>query len=107
MARALVTVPRTARRGEPMEVRVLISHPMETGFRPGADGKVLPRNIIRRFICRYNHDVAFAADLHPAVAANPYMSFWLMPDESGVLEFHWVGDNGFTHTETTVLAVSP
>lgn len=107
MARALVTMPLTARRGQVIEVRALVSHPMETGFRPGADGKVLARDIIRRFTCNYNHELVFAADLHPAIAANPYMAFFLVAGESGVLEFRWVGDNGFVHTETRVLAVEP
>jgi len=107
MARALVNLPPTVRRGQPFEVRALVSHAMETGFRPGADGKVLPRDIIRRFTCHYNHELAFAADLHPAMAANPYIAFYLMPDEPGVLEFRWVGDNGFVHTETRTLVVKP
>ncbi len=105
--RALITVPLTARRGQAIEVRALIAHPMETGYRPGADGKVLPRDIIRRFTCHYNNELEFTADLHPAIAANPYISFFVMPDEPGVLAFRWVGDNGFAHSETRVLAVSP
>ena len=54
MARALVNVPKTARRGEVIEVKVLLAHPMETGFRPGPDGAVLPRNIVERLVCTYN-----------------------------------------------------
>ena len=54
MARTLLTVPPTARRGEVIELRALIAHPMETGFRPDANGRVLPRNLIRRFVCRYD-----------------------------------------------------
>ena len=49
MARTLITAPKSARRGDIIEIRVLIQHPMETGYRPGADGKVLPRDLIRRF----------------------------------------------------------
>ena len=42
MARALIHMPEAARRGEVIEIRALIGHPMETGYRPGADGRVLP-----------------------------------------------------------------
>ena len=51
MARALITMPSVAKRGEVIEIRTLIAHPMETGYRPGDDGKILPRNLIRRFTC--------------------------------------------------------
>ena len=48
MARTLIQAPASARKGEAIEVRVTIAHAMETGFRPGADGRVLPRDIVRQ-----------------------------------------------------------
>ena len=106
MARALVHMPETARRGEVIGIRALIGHPMETGYRPGADGRVLPRNIIRRFSCTYNGERVFSAELHPAIAANPYVAFHTVATESGTLEFTWEGDNGFAQTESKSLSVS-
>lgn len=106
MARTLIQVPGSARRGEAIEVRVTIAHPMETGYRPGADGRVLPRDILRRFSCRYNGDVVFSAELHPAIAANPYLSFFVLAEASGTLEFEWVGDNGFAQVERRPLQVA-
>jgi sulfur-oxidizing protein SoxZ len=106
MARTLLRVPTTAQRGDVVEIRTLIQHPMETGFRPGADGAVLPRDIIRRFICLYNNRPVFEAELHPAIAANPYLTFTFVARESGVLAFTWEGDNGFTQTETRALTVT-
>ena len=50
--RTLIKVPRTARRGEVIEISTIIGHPMESGFRPGAGGQRLPRNIIERLINR-------------------------------------------------------
>ena len=58
-----------------IEIRTLIQHPMETGYRPGPNGKLLPRDIIRRFTCVYDGEVIFSAELHPAIAANPFISF--------------------------------
>ena len=37
MARALINVPQTAKRGEVIEIKALIAHPMETGYRAGAE----------------------------------------------------------------------
>jgi sulfur-oxidizing protein SoxZ len=79
---------------------------METGYRPGADGKVLPRNIIRRFSCRYNGELVFSAELFPAIAANPNLIFHTVATESGKLTFTWEGDNGFTQTESIGLTVT-
>ena len=39
MARALINVPAKAKRGEVIEIKTLISHNMETGFRPDNTGK--------------------------------------------------------------------
>jgi sulfur-oxidizing protein SoxZ len=106
MARALIRTPATVRRGEVFEVQALIAHPMETGHRPGSDGRILPRDIIRRFVCRFNGAVVFSADLYPAIAANPYLGFNLRAEASGTLTFQWEGDNGFAQTETATITVT-
>ena len=106
MARTLIHMPASASRGEVIEVRALIAHPMETGYRPGADGRVLPRDIVRRFTCRYDGEQVFSAELFPAVSANPYLAFHLRATESGTLEFEWQGDNGFAQTERMPLKVT-
>ncbi len=105
MASTVINVPAKARRGEVMEIRTLIRHPMETGFRPGADGRIQPRDIIQRFSCHYNGEQVFGAELFSAVAANPYIAFYTLATESGTLSFHWEGDHGFTQTETVKITV--
>jgi hypothetical protein len=54
MARTLINVPRKARRGEVIEIKTLLSHPMETGYRRDNVGNPIPRDIISRFVCIYN-----------------------------------------------------
>lgn len=106
MARTLINAPSTAKRGDVIEIRATIGHPMETGFRPGDDGKILPRNLIKRFSCRYNGEVVFSAELFSAVAANPYLAFHTVALESGTLALTWEGDNAFTQTESVALTVT-
>jgi len=106
MARALVNMPTTARRGDVIEIRTLIAHPMETGYRRGDDGNILARNLIRRFTVRYDGETVFAADLYPAVAANPLLVFSTVATTSGTLTFTWEGDNGFAQTESVALVVT-
>lgn len=106
MARALIKLPDTAAPGEVIEIRALIQHPMETGYRPGPNGTILPRDIIRRFTCAYDGEVIFTAELHPAIAANPFLSFTTVATRSGPVSFTWEGDNGFSQTETATLTVA-
>ena len=103
--RVIVNVPATAKRGEVIEVRTLAGHVMETGFRHKQTGESIPRDIITRFICSYNGVEVFRADLHPAIAANPMLSFTTVATESGTLEFRWTGDNDFSATQTASITV--
>jgi sulfur-oxidizing protein SoxZ len=105
MAAALINVPAKARRGDVIEIRTLTSHIMETGFRRTAAGDLVPRNIITSFTCRYNGAEIFRADLFPAIAANPYLSFFTIAKESGTFEFEWIGDNGFSSTASASITV--
>ncbi len=106
MARVLITLPASAKRGEIIEIRVLINHPMETGYRRDADGQPLPRDLIRRFACRYDGQTVFEAELHAAIAANPYLAFRTVASASGTLVFSWEGDQGFTHVEQRSIVVT-
>ena len=45
MAVARINVPKTAQRGDLIEIRTLISHSMETGYRRDYLGKTLPRAV--------------------------------------------------------------
>ena len=105
MARALINVPPKAKRGEIIEIKTLISHEMESGFRPDSVGKLVPRDIITLFVATYNGQEIFRADLHPAIAANPFISFFTVATESGQIEFKWTGDNGFSQTESAPITV--
>ncbi len=83
MARALIHVPATAKNGEVIEIKTLISHSMETGYRIGVTGTPIPRDIIDDFVCTYNGEEVFRAKLYPAIAANPFISFFTVATESG------------------------
>jgi len=105
MARALINVPAKAKRGEIIEIKTLIQHEMETGYRVGTNGNMIPRDIITDFVCKYNGEEIFRADLFPAVAANPFFTFYTVATESGAISFEWSGDNGFTAAETATITV--
>jgi len=104
-ARALISMPKRARRGEIIEIKTLISHPMESGFRTDSAGRRLPRHIIHRFVASYDGVEIFRADLHPAITADPFLSFTTIATQSGTLSFAWTEDGGATQTETASIDV--
>jgi sulfur-oxidizing protein SoxZ len=105
MSRTLINVPQKAKRGEIITIKTLISHKMETGFRYSNVGEAIPRDIITRFAAIYNGDEIFSADLHPAISANPFITFHTVATETGSIEFRWTGDNGFSATEQVNISV--
>jgi len=105
MARALIRVPARARRGEIIEIKALISHVMETGFRHDQLGMRIERDIIRLFRCTYNGAEIFRAEFYPAIAANPFISFTTVAQESGTIRFEWTGDNAFSAAESAAITV--
>ena len=103
---ARVQVPATAKRGEVIEVRIAIQHPMETGFRLDDGGRAIPKNVVNRLVCRYNGTEVFRAEMGSGVAANPALSFYTVADMSGELVFEWVDDEGRAGSERVKLTVT-
>ena len=105
MARPLVNVPAKVKRGQIFEIKTMIAHVMEPGYRYTTTGARLPRDIVTSFSCIYNNVEVFRADLSPAIAANPFITFFAVASESGTLEFKWTGDNGFSETAVATITV--
>lgn len=105
-AKPRVKVPKKAEKGELIEIKTLISHKMESGQRKDSKtGELIPRQIINKFVCTFNGETVFSADWHGAVSANPYMSFFMVAQESGELAFTWEDDDGSTYSKTAKLTV--
>ncbi len=106
MPDARISVPAHAARGDAVEVRISIRHPMETGYRQDEMGKPIPRNVIRSLTCRYGEVTVFTAKMGPGIAANPYLRFFVTARESGDLVFEWTDDAGAHFTERATLTVA-
>jgi sulfur-oxidizing protein SoxZ len=105
MPSALINVPKKARNGDVIEIKTLMSHIMETGYRHTTSGVVIPRDIITSFTCRFEGEEVFHADFFPATAANPFISFFTVASKSGKFDFEWIGDNGFSATASAAITV--
>jgi sulfur-oxidizing protein SoxZ len=106
MTKPRIRVPPQAKQGEIIEIKTLIAHPMETGYRRDEQGQLVPRHIIHSFICTYNGAEIFRADWHPAVAANPYLAFYTVATESGRLHFEWFDEDGTVYTAEAEITVT-
>ena len=98
-------VPPNPNPGDIVEVKTLISHPMETGRRRDGKGNVIPRNIIHTFIAEFSGKEVFRGDLNTGISANPFLAFFFKIPEPGDLELTWVDDSGAT--ATTKITVKP
>jgi sulfur-oxidizing protein SoxZ len=101
-----VRVPKEAKKGDVIEIRTLLAHPMETGFRKDETGKLIPREIINAFTCEFNGKPVFRVALEPAISANPYFQFTAKVEESGVFTFSWTDDDGTVTTAEESITVS-
>ena len=82
-----------AAQGDIIIVKTLARHPMEPGVRRDPEsGVIYPRFIIQSVICRYNGAEVFRARWYSGVSENPFLSFPLRVDESGVVEVEWIDD---------------
>jgi sulfur-oxidizing protein SoxZ len=99
-------VPKEAKKGEIIEIKTLLPHIMETGFRKDENGNTIPRKIINTFKCEFNSTPVFSANLESAVAANPFMQFTAKVEESGTFRFTWIDDDGTITTAEEKIIVS-
>jgi sulfur-oxidizing protein SoxZ len=105
MVRVLINLPKQVKRDEPFDVKLLISHPMESGQRHDDMGQPIARDIINSFVCTYNGAEVLRAELFPAIAANPFLSFAVAAHESGTLTMTFIDDLGSVQTETADVVV--
>ena len=101
-----IRVPKTAKKGDIIEIKTLLPHTMESGQRKDREGKAIPRKIINKFSVQFNGKPVFSATIEPAVAANPYLQFFAKVDESGTFKFSWTDDDGSVTTAEEKITVA-
>lgn len=104
--RPRVRVPGSAKAGEVITIKTLISHPMESGQRKDDEGNTIPRHIINRFICQFNGETVVDVDMEPAISSNPYFEFKATVPESGEFQFTWHDDDGSVYELSKSITVN-
>jgi sulfur-oxidizing protein SoxZ len=101
-----VKVPKSAKAGEVIVLKTLISHDMESGQRKDSKGAVIPRSIINRFTCEFNGKSVIDITLEPAISTNPYFEFEAMVPEAGEFKFTWYDDDGSVYEDSKAIAIA-
>jgi sulfur-oxidizing protein SoxZ len=100
-----IVLPATAKKGEIIEIKTLVQHPMEPGYRRDNEGRAIPRDIIATLTVQYAGVEIFKCDMQPGTAANPYVAFTTTATETGELTFTWVDEKGTITKEARKITV--
>ena len=96
---------RAASNGGVTEVKVLISHEMETGQRKDASGAVIPAWFITDLTAKHNDKLVLSAEFGPSVSTNPYLAFKFKGGAKGdKLVVTWVDNKGDTRSDEVQIA---
>lgn len=91
---------RAAAKEGVTEVRVLMSHPMETGQRKDSSGNPIPAHHITELTAKHNDKVVLSAQFGPSVSTNPYLAFKFKGGAKGdKVVVSWVDNKGDSRTD--------
>jgi sulfur-oxidizing protein SoxZ len=94
MAQARFDMPSQVRAGEVFKLRLLVQHPMETGYLLDVNNQRIARNVINDMRCTYSGQEVFRIEPSSGLSANPYVEFFLRATQSGEIAIEWVDDRG-------------
>jgi len=88
-----------------VDVRVLMTHEMETGQRPGDDGKIVPAWFIREVVVTHNGNPVLNAQWGPAISKNPYLQFRFRGAAAGdKIDVKWTDNRGDSRSDTASIS---
>src|SRR4051812_28981724 len=87
------------------DIRVLMTHPMETGQRKDPDGKLVPTHFIQNIIVRLNGKTVVDSQISQAISRNPVFTFRVKGGNKGdKVEVSWLDNKGETNTTKPAVA---
>jgi len=94
MTRLRVQWPEKVSSGEVVKVRLLLEHPMDTGYLQDLTGKLVPRNVIRLLTCTLGQQEVFRVEPSSGISANPYFEFYVRAIRTSEFKIEWTDDKG-------------
>ena len=107
MSTARLQLPARIVEGDVFKLRLLVQHPMDSGFLRDLDGVLIKRNVIRHLQCILNDKEVFRVEPTTGTSANPLFEFYLRATKSGELYFRWVDDKGYIGELRQKLVIEP
>ena len=96
---------RATTLGDSTEVKVLMSHEMESGQRKDAQGQTIPAWFIQNVIVTWNGRTVLSAQWGTAVSKNPFLSFKFKGGAKGDrIAISWMDNRGDKRTDEAVIA---
>ena len=96
---------RANAQGDEVDVRVLMSHEMETGQRKDGNGNIVPAHFISNVTVACAGRTVLSAEWGPAISKNPYLQFKFQGGKKGdELVVTWVDNKGETRTDKATVA---
>jgi sulfur-oxidizing protein SoxZ len=91
--------------GDSTEVKVLMSHEMETGQRKDAQGNAIPAWFIQNVTVAHNTKPVLSAQWGPAIAKNPFLSFRFKGGAKGdKIQITWMDSRGEKRTDEALIS---
>ena len=95
---------RTKLEGDVVQVRVLMSHVMETGQRKTPQGELIPAHFIQLVTVTHKDRTVLSAQWGPAISRNPYMSFKFRGAAKGeTIKIAWKDSKDDTRVDEAVI----
>ncbi|MEI7784779.1 MAG: thiosulfate oxidation carrier complex protein SoxZ [Betaproteobacteria bacterium] len=107
MSLARLQLPPQVTHGQVVRARLLVEHPMDTGYLQDLTGKLVPRNVIRELSCDYGGRQVFRVEPSSGISGNPFFEFFFRADETGELRVSWLDERGEKGELRQLLRVQP
>jgi sulfur-oxidizing protein SoxZ len=85
---------RAKAKGDLLDIKCLISHPMETGQRKDKAGKVIPEHYIEELTVEVNGKQVVMVDVNGTVSKNPYFRFSAKGKKGDAVKISWKDNKG-------------
>ncbi len=101
---------RAQLKGDVVEVRVVVSHEMETGQRKDGAGKLIPAHYVKNISATCNGKTVLSANWGPSVSKNPTLAFSFSAAKIGAkagdkVAVTWVDTANDKRTDEATVAV--
>ena len=96
---------RAQMKGDICDIKVLMSHPMETGQRKDGDGKLVAAHFIQTMTVAVNGKTVISGSTGTAVSRNPVFAFKVKGAKAGdKVAVHWADNKGEQRTDEATVS---